>query len=382
MLFNSNCKIVIFPTIQPKQLCNAISFVNLIVFSDLVILDLSTVLAGPSVGTFFAELGARVIKIEHPENLDVTRSWKLPEEDSKSDISAYFASVNYQKEYLKLNLKIEKDRQQLLDLAKTADILLSNFKKGDEAKFNITDALLRSINPKLICGKINGFGSQSDRVAYDLILQAESGFMSMNGTPESGPVKMPVALIDVLAAHHLKEGMLVALLQREKDGIGRTVTVSLYDAAICSLMNQASNYLMAGKVAERIGSLHPNIAPYGELFQTLDGATITFAIGSDVHFTKLCKHLNAKELLRDERFSSNTSRVKHRKELYKLLQDKIQFVDSDRLLNILEKDYVPAGKVKSLDEVFADKEATKLIRSEINEGKETKRVTCFAFRWE
>jgi crotonobetainyl-CoA:carnitine CoA-transferase CaiB-like acyl-CoA transferase len=352
------------------------------VFSDLTILDLSTVLAGPSVGTFFAELGARVIKIEHPENPDVTRSWKLPEEDSESNVSAYFASVNYQKEYINLNLKMEADRQQLLDLVKTADILLSNFKKGDEAKFNITDALLRSLNPKLICGKINGFGSQSDRVAYDLILQAESGFMSMNGTPESGPVKMPVALIDVLAAHHLKEGLLVALLQREKDGIGRTVSVSLYDAAICSLMNQASNYLMTGKVAERTGSLHPNIAPYGELFQTKDGATITFAIGSDVHFTKLCKHLNAIELSTDERFSNNTRRVSHRKELYKLLQDKIQFVDSDILLEILERDFVPAGKVKSLDEVFTDQQAAELIRTENNERKETKRITSIAFKWE
>jgi crotonobetainyl-CoA:carnitine CoA-transferase CaiB-like acyl-CoA transferase len=352
------------------------------VFSDLVILDLSTVLAGPSVGTFFAELGARVIKIEHPDNPDVTRSWKLPEEDAKSNVSAYFASVNYGKEYLKLNLKIEEDRQQLLDLVKSADILLSNFKKGDETKFNITDAFLRSLNPKLICGKINGFGSQSDRVAYDLILQAESGFMSMNGTPESGPVKMPVALIDVLAAHHLKEGLLVALLQREKDGIGRSVSVSLYDAALCSLMNQASNYLMTGKIAQRIGSLHPNIAPYGELFQTKDGATITLAIGSDVHFTKLCKHLDLIELTTDVRFAINTSRVRHRKELFEMLQNKIQLFGADNLLKLLENDFVPAGKVKAIDEVFADQEAAELIRKETNDGIATQRVTSIAFKWE
>ncbi len=351
-------------------------------FSDLIILDLSTVLAGPSVGTFFAELGARVIKIEHPENPDVTRSWKLPEEDSKSNVSAYFASVNYGKEYLKLNLTIEEDRKQFLELVKHADILLSNFKKGDEAKFNITDVLLRSLNPKLICGKINGFGSQNDRVAYDLILQAESGFMSMNGTSESGPVKMPVALIDVLAAHHLKEGLLVALLRREKDGIGRTVSVSLYDAALCSLMNQASNYFMTGKVAQRIGSLHPNIAPYGELFQTKDGATITLAIGSDVHFSKLCKHLNLVELYADQRFTSNTSRVLHRKDLFQLLQDKIQTHNAEELLKTLAKDFVPAGKVKALDEVFADQEAAELIRKETNDGIATQRVTSIAFKWE
>jgi crotonobetainyl-CoA:carnitine CoA-transferase CaiB-like acyl-CoA transferase len=351
-------------------------------FSDLRIVDLSTVLAGPSVGTFFAELGAQVIKIEHPENRDVTRSWKLPEEDSKSEISAYFSSVNYKKEYLKLNLKIEDDRNKFLELVQSADVLLSNFKKGDEAKFNITDSVLRMLNPSLICGKINGFGSHSDRVAYDLILQAESGFMSMNGTPESGPVKMPVALIDVLAAHHLKEGLLVALLQREKDGRGRTVSVSLYDAAICSLMNQASNYLMTGKVAQRIGSLHPNIAPYGELFQTKDGATITLAIGSDVHFSKLCKHLDLNALPQDPRFQTNTKRVQHRKLLAELLQQKIIGWNAYELLAILQADFVPAGKVKAIDEVFADHEAVDQVRMETIADQETKRVTSIAFKWE
>jgi crotonobetainyl-CoA:carnitine CoA-transferase CaiB-like acyl-CoA transferase len=351
-------------------------------FSDLRVLDLSTVLAGPSVGTFFAELGAQVIKIEHPENPDVTRSWKLPEEDSKSEISAYFSSVNYKKAYLKLNLKIEDDRNKFLELVQSADVLLSNFKKGDEAKFNITDSVLRTLNPSLICGKINGFGSQSDRVAYDLILQAESGFMSMNGTPESGPVKMPVALIDVLAAHHLKEGLLVALLQREKDGRGRTVSVSLYDAAICSLMNQASNYLMTGKVAQRIGSLHPNIAPYGELFQTKDGATITLAIGSDVHFSKLSKHLDLNALPQDPRFQTNTNRVQHRKVLAELLQQKIIGWDANELLAALQADFVPAGKVKAIDEVFSDNEAVNQVRTETIAGQETNRVTSIAFKWE
>jgi crotonobetainyl-CoA:carnitine CoA-transferase CaiB-like acyl-CoA transferase len=351
-------------------------------FSDLRILDLSTVLAGPSVGTFFAELGAHVIKIEHPENPDVTRSWKLPEEDSKSEISAYFSSVNYKKEYLKLNLKIEDDRNKFLELVQSADVLLSNFKKGDEAKFNITDSVLRNLNPSLICGKINGFGSQSDRVAYDLILQAESGFMSMNGTPESGPVKMPVALIDVLAAHHLKEGLLVALLQREKDGQGRTVSVSLYDAAISSLMNQAANYLMTGKIAQRIGSLHPNIAPYGELFQTKDGAAITLAIGSDLHFSKLCKHLDLNALPQDPRFQTNTKRVQYRKVLAELLQRQLIEWDSSELLTVLQADFVPAGKVKSIDEVFSDKEAANQVLTETIAGQETKRVSSIAFKWE
>lgn len=348
--------------------------------SDLKIIDVSTVLAGPSVGTFFAELGARVIKVENPAIPDVTRSWKLPSEDRNSKISAYFSSINYQKEYVSLNLKEERSR--FLELIEDADILISNFKAGDEEKFGISDNELRKINPKLICGKINGFGSKSDRVAYDLILQAETGFMSMNGTPESGPVKMPVAMIDVLAAHHLKEGLLLALLKRSKTNIGSTVTVSLYDAAVCSLVNQASNYLMSGEIPQRIGSLHPNIAPYGEIFKTKDSELITFAIGSDAHFRKLCDFLGCSELVSDERFSQNPSRVQHRTELFQLLEVKIQQFETQVILDQMLKDKVPAGKISDLKDVFNSESAKTLIREEKIDGIDTKRVTSIAFKWE
>ncbi len=145
-------------------------------FSKLIIVDTSTVLAGPSVGTFFAELGATVIKVENASSYDVTRTWKLPSEDKNSPISAYFSSVNYGKKYIQLNLKDAHDLKQFKELIKVADVLISNFKKGDEEKLGITDAILRNCNPSLIIGKINGFGKDSDRVAYDLILQAETGF--------------------------------------------------------------------------------------------------------------------------------------------------------------------------------------------------------------
>jgi crotonobetainyl-CoA:carnitine CoA-transferase CaiB-like acyl-CoA transferase len=348
--------------------------------SDLTIIDASTVLAGPSVGTFFAELGARVIKIENPAIPDVTRSWKLPSEDRNSKISAYFSSINYKKEYVSLNLKEE--RSQFLKLIENADILISNFKAGDEDKFGISDDELRKINPRLICGKINGFGSKSDRVAYDLILQAETGFMSMNGTPESGPVKMPVAMIDVLAAHQLKEGLLLALLKRGKTDRGSTVTVSLYDAAICSLVNQASNYLMSGEIPQRIGSLHPNIAPYGEIFKTKDNELITFAIGSDAHFRKLCDFLGCPELASDEKFSHNPNRVIHRTELFELLESKIQQFETTFILDQMLKNKVPAGKINDLKDVFKSDSAKQLIREEKIEGIDTKRVTSIAFKWE
>jgi crotonobetainyl-CoA:carnitine CoA-transferase CaiB-like acyl-CoA transferase len=349
-------------------------------FSSLKIIDLSTVLAGPSVSTFFAELGAKVIKIENKRLPDVTRSWKLPSEDSESSISAYFASVNYRKEYLSLNLQNQDAYNAFLSLVKDADILITNFKKGDEAKLGLQDKVLRAINPLLIIGKISGFGFESDRIAYDLILQAETGFMSMNGTPESGPVKMPVALIDVLAAHHLKEGLLTALLERDKSRQANTIHVSLYDAAVCSLMNQASNYLMAGHVPTRMGSLHPNIAPYGELFLTSDEVWVTLAVGSDRHFEKLCRILQLEELPRDVRFQNNTKRVQNRIELADHLKNAIHNWSANTLVSALNKEQVPIGIVKDLSAVFEDKSAQDLIREEFIEGNNTKRVSSIAFR--
>ena len=346
---------------------------------NLVVIDASSILAGPSVATFFAELGANVIKIEHPINHDATRNWMLPSEDKSSNVSAYFSSVNYLKEYTKLDLANSKDHSVFLDRIKSADILITNFKETDYKKLNILDEQLFAVNPSLIIGKINGYGKASDRVAFDLILQAETGHMSMNGTPESGPIKMPVALIDVLAAHHLKEGILLALYNRQKTGKGKTINISLYDAAVSSLCNQASNYLMTGEIPKRTGSLHPNIAPYGELFTTKDGATITFAIGSNAHFIKLCKLLDLNHLANDLKFSDNQNRVINREELYAPIQKKVATFGAKELLNALKKVNVPVGKVKNLEEVFEEEAAKKLVRTQIIGNRETKRVTSVLF---
>lgn len=347
---------------------------------ELVVVDASTVLAGPSVGSFFAELGATVIKVEHPNHPDITRSWKLSTENSKSTVSAYFSSINYHKEFIQLDLSDRNDHNSFLELIKKADILISNFKKGDDKKFNITDEFLHSINPSLISAKINGYGSKSDRVAYDLILQAESGFMSMNGTENSGPVKMPVALIDVLAAHHLKEGILVSLLERVRTGKGTSIQVSLYDAAVSSLVNQASNYLMEGKIAQRIGSKHPNIAPYGEIFITKDKIQVTFAIGSNKHFKLLCEFLELNHVPEDEKFNTNQKRVINRIELFNLLNEKVKKLYSEDLLSYLEDKNVPAGKIKSIDEVFDDESAQSLILEEVIDGVNTKRIKSVLFK--
>ncbi|AEA44338.1 CaiB/BaiF CoA transferase family protein [Fluviicola taffensis] len=349
-------------------------------FEDLIVIDCSTVLAGPSVGTFFAELGAAVTKIENPAIPDVTRTWKLLSEEKNTAISAYFASVNYHKQYLQLDFKNTTHFNELVRLIEKADIFLSNFKKGDAEKFGLTDTFLHSINPRLIIGKISGFGTESDRVAYDLILQAETGFMSMNGTAESGPVKMPVALIDVLAAHQLKEGILTSLLQRTKTNKGQTVSVSLYDAAISSLANQASNYLMEKHIPQRIGSLHPNIAPYGEIFVTKDGKLITFAIGSNKHFQILCSFLELNEFVSDVRFATNVDRVSNRKELKEFIQTEILNLEASEILTFMHQHFVPVGLIQNLKEVFENSESQKLVRTETIENKETKRVSQIAFQ--
>ena len=348
-------------------------------FEDLVVFDLSTVLAGPSVATFFAELGAQVTKIEHPEIPDVTRSWRIPGEEQ--EITSYFSSINYRKKYIQKDWTNPTDQQWLFDQLPKVDVLLMNFKSRDYTKFNFTKEKLLAVNPRLVIGSISGFGDDSDRVAYDLILQAESGFMGINGEPGNPPLKMPVALIDVLAAHHLKEGLLLALIQRLQTGEGSWLSVSLYDAAVCSLVNQASAYLMNDMVPKRLGSLHPNIAPYGELFETNDGKTVTFAIGSNRQFELLCKVLGGEQLLLDDRYAENVNRVSNRTALAAALVPLVQQVDCGELIKLTRDRGIPMGVIKSIDEVLNAAESKHLIRSEHIASSATMRLTQMAFKW-
>jgi crotonobetainyl-CoA:carnitine CoA-transferase CaiB-like acyl-CoA transferase len=330
------------------------------VFKDLVIVEIASVLAGPSVGMYFAERGAKVIKVENKRNGgDVTRSWKLSTENQDSCHSAYFASVNWNKEHLFLDFKDDHDLKQLHDIISQADIVLTNFKKGGAKKFGLDFESLKKLNSDIIVGVISGYGEESDRVAFDLILQADSGFMSMNGTADSGPVKMPVALIDILAGHQLKEGLLEALLMRAKMKTEAIkISVSLYDAALASLANQATNYLIAKHTPKRIGSKHPNIAPYGELFQTSDQRTITFAIGSDQQFNQLVDLLGVDEL---KKFESNQSRVQHRTEIEQALQKKVAGWKADDLLSACIERMIPAAIIRNLNEILNDEEVQKLL---------------------
>lgn len=351
-------------------------------FKDLKVVELANVLAGPSVGMFFSELGAEVIKIENKlTNGDVTRSWKISGEDPDLPVSAYYASVNRNKISLMIDLNEQLEKQRIYGLIKAADIIISNYKPGDDLKFGMDYKTIKEINPGIIYGKINGFGEDNKRTAYDLVLQAETGFMFMNGTLESGPLKMPVALIDILAAHQLKEGILIALMKKLKTGLGSEVSVSLYDSAIASLANQAGNWLMVGKNPQPLGSLHPNIAPYGEIFNTADKKKIVLAIGSNKQFEQLCILLDCKQLSIDPEYSSNSERVKNRTKLYQKLIPLFSDKNSKDLMSDFIRLDIPAGEIKSLEEVFEDEKAKALIREGKIGDQIIKNVQTSAFKF-
>ncbi len=349
--------------------------------SNLKVIELASVLAGPDVGMFFAEMGAEVIKVENKLlNGDVTRKWKSANENKDATVSAYFSSVNWNKQYLALNLKEKNDRKTVYDLIKTADVVITNFKPGDDVKLEMDYDTLKKYNPSIIYGEINGYGADSKRAAYDVVLQAETGFMSINGNLSSGPIKMPIALIDVLAAHQLKEGLLLALLKKEKSGKGSLVEVSLYDAAVSSLKNQATNWLMNQFVPQPMGSLHPNIAPYGETYETKDGKLLVLAIGTDKHFEMLLNVIGANELLENEKYASNQLRVINRSLLDKDLAPFFEQRTKDELMPQFLSLNIPVGAINNIQEVFEHESAQQLISEEVIDGVNTKRVKTAVFK--
>lgn len=344
------------------------------VFKELKIVELANVLAGPAVGMFFSELGAEVIKVENKlTNGDVTRTWKLASEDKGSAISAYYASVNWNKKSKLIDLTTNEGKQQVYELLKDVDIVISNYKPGDDKKLGMDYEKIKGINPSIIYAHLTGFGENNPRTAYDIVLQAETGYMYMNGSSPDAPLKMPVALIDVLAAHQLKEGILVALIKKIKTGKGSKVSVSLFDTAVSSLANQASNWLMAKHNPQPIGSLHPNIAPYGEIVTTNDGKQLVLAIGNNKQFEKLCKVLNAPELSTSSQFATNTERIKNRTALLESLKPLFKKQHSTTLMKELIQQEVPAGLIKSVKEVFEDNNLKHLILEE-NQGSGEKAI--------
>ena len=318
-------------------------------------------LAGPQVGQFFAELGAEVLKIESPAG-DVTRTWKTAAETAPTgvaqaandtSVSAYFSASNWGKKSLVLDLTTAVGQTALHRLATQADIIIASYKPGDAEKLRADYATLSAENPRLIYGHLTGYGPDNARAGYDAVLQAEAGFMYLNASgPGQPPQKMPVAMVDLLAAHQLKEGLLTALFRREKVGRGALVQVSLLDSALSALANQAATYLVTDHDPQPLGSGHPSIVPYGTVYQAADGRHLVLAVGSDGQFRQLCAALENPAWAADARFATNAARVVHRAELEALLTERIATVDGDALLVEMERRVVPAGAVRSVGEAL------------------------------
>ncbi len=330
-------------------------------FEGLKILELASVLAGPSVGQFFAELGATVIKVENAKSSgDVTRTWKA-EGENTDDRSAYFCSVNWGKKSIAINLETREGREIIYSLVKISDMVIASYKPGDAEKIGVDYKTLRKLNSNLLYGQITGYGSDDQRVGYDAVIQAESGFMSMNGEPGGNSLKMPVALVDVLAAHHLKEGLLLGMIEKSRTGQGGFVEVSLIQAAISSLCNQAANWLISGIIPHKQGSAHPNIAPYGDIFITSEGKEILLAVGNDKQFRGLCSLLGIPQVADDQRYESNQLRVINRNSLRSLLQDRFLKYQAGTILTQLRDARIPAGAIEDIQHVFETPQAKALL---------------------
>ncbi|MEL7376322.1 MAG: CoA transferase [Bacteroidota bacterium] len=344
------------------------------ILSHLKVVELASVLAGPAVGQFFSELGAEVVKIENSRTGgDVTRSWKLPSEDSGSQESAYYRAVNWRKQVHMLDLRKSEEREAAYGLIDQADVVISNFSTEKARGLGVDGATLSARNPKLIFARLDAFGPDSTRPAYDIVLQAETGFLSMSGTEMGELCRMPVALIDILAAHQLKEGILLALLRRAETGRGATVTTNLYASGLASLANQATNYLIAGYIPRPMGARHPNIAPYGDLFTLSDGIRIVLAVGSDRQFHALCRLLNLK--VKSE-WTTNATRVVNRADVVRELGLALSSWRSSDFEQAAHEARVPFGRVRNMQEVFATAQAQASLL-EYEDGQRSVKTVAF-----
>ncbi len=331
--------------------------------SHLRVLDLSRVLAGPWAGQILADLGAEVIKIERPGVGDDTRHWGPPFAHNVAGEStgeaAYYLSANRNKQSLTVDFTQAEGQRIVRELAAKADILIENFKVGGLAVYGLDYAALKELNPKLIYCSITGFGQNgpyAKRAGYDFMIQGLGGLMSLTGRAEgeegAGPVKVGVALTDILTGLYSTAAILAALASREQTGAGQHIDMALLDVQVACLANQAMNYLTTGTAPKRLGNAHPNIVPYQD-FPTADGDFI-LTVGNDSQFRKFCEVAGLTALADDPRFSTNQARVAHRGELIPLIRQATVFKTTAEWIAALERAGVPCGPINDLAQVFAD----------------------------
>jgi crotonobetainyl-CoA:carnitine CoA-transferase CaiB-like acyl-CoA transferase len=309
------------------------------------VVDFSRVLAGPYATMMLADLGADVVKVEHPKGGDETRSWGPPFAGGES---AYFLSINRTKRSVALDLKDPEGRDLALDLSARADVVIENFRSGGAKRLALDYESVRARRPDVVYCTISGFGPREPRArpGYDFTVQAESGLMSITGEPGGEPTKVGVAVVDVLTGLNAAVGILAALHRRSQTGRGEWVEVSLLDSAFAALVNVATGALVTGEEARRHGNAHPSIVPY-QPFRTRDGG-LAVAAANDGLYRKLCAALKRPDLADDERFATNDARVCNRDALVGELESVFLERTTDDWLRILLDAGVPAGEIRGV----------------------------------
>ncbi len=331
--------------------------------SHIRVLDLSRVLAGPWAGQILADLGADVIKVERPLCGDDTRSWGPPflkdEAGQNTTEAAYYLSANRNKQSVTIDFTRPEGQRLVRKLVAKSDIVIENFKVGGLAAYGLDYASLKAVNPKLIYCSITGFGQTgpyAKRAGYDFMIQGLGGLMSLTGRPDGdeggGPVKVGVALTDILTGLYSTTAILAALAHRDQSGVGQYIDMALLDVQVACLANQAMNYLTTGVAPKRLGNAHPNIVPYQD-FPTADGDFI-LTVGNDSQFRKFAEVAGQSQWATDPRFLTNKLRVANRGELIPLIRQATVFKTTAQWVDELEAAGVPCGPVNDLAQVFDD----------------------------
>jgi formyl-CoA transferase len=329
--------------------------------SHIRVLDLSRVLAGPWCSQHLADLGAEVIKIERPGTGDETRAWGPPylkdRDGNDTSEAGYYLSCNRGKKSLTLDIATKEGQDIIRKLAAKSDVVLENYKVGQLKKYGLGYDDLAAINPKLVYCSITGFGQTGPwchRPGYDFIIQGLGGLMSITGErddlPGGGPQKVGVAVTDLMTGMYATIAILAALTHRERSGAGQHIDMALLDVSVAMLANMNMNYLTSGQVPKRWGNAHPNVVPY-QVFACSDGHIIV-AVGNDSQFRKFCEVLDAPNLASDERFITNSNRIRNRAALIPLLEPLVARRTRDEWVNALEAASIPCGPINNIDQVF------------------------------
>lgn len=331
--------------------------------ADLIVLDLSRVLAGPWCTQLLADLGATVIKIERPHTGDDTRAWGPPyvkdAEGRDTSEAAYYLCCNRGKLSVAVDFTTPDGQKIVRDLARQADVLVENYKVGGLAKYGLDYASIAALNPRLVYCSITGFGQNgpyADRAGYDFIVQGMSGFMSVTGErddlPGGGPQKAGVAISDLMTGMYATVAIQAALAHRDRTGQGQWIDSSLFDSAVAMMATMSHNYLVTGTPPVRIGNAHQNIVPYN-VFACADGHLI-LAVGNDSQFSKFCEIAGKPEWAADPRFAKNADRVRNRSALVPLVAEVVRTRTQKAWLDALEPLAIPCGPINRMDQVFAD----------------------------